>query len=217
MDADHRPVDIAHPLPQFADLGPELHRHGKAGRVGDVYGGGSGFDGRLDHFGQVTNLGAAGVFRGKLHVIGKCLGIGHRLRSHAQDRDSLFFQGDAVTVVTKLFTDVNIGGANEDMDPKAITIFQGCIGCIDITRHCPGQTGHHSVDAIDDPFHRLELHRGRDRKPGLDDIHPQQIQLPGDLHLFRHIQRGPGRLFAIPQCSIENNNTIILSAHFNPP
>ena len=48
-----------------------------------------------------------------------------------------------------------------------------------------------------DPAHRLEVVPGRDREPGLDDVHAQLRQLPGDVQLLLAGEGGPGALLPV--------------------
>ena len=41
-------------------------------------------------------------------------------------------------------------------------------------------------------------------KPGLDDIHVEEFQVPGDLQFFVHVEIGAGGLFPVPQGRIED-------------
>ncbi len=49
----------------------------------------------------------------------------------------------------------------------------------------------------------LKVPLGGDRKPGLDDVDSQFLQLLGDSHLFSHIHRRPGGLFSVPEGCVE--------------
>ena len=46
------------------------------------------------------------------------------------------------------------------------------------------------------------------RETGFDNIHTKIFQLPGDFQFFLNIQRSAGRLFAVSQGRIENNDFI---------
>jgi hypothetical protein len=56
--------------------------------------------------------------------------------------------------------------------------------------------------------HRLGIRRRGDREAGLDDVHPEQIELTGQQQLFRHPEREPGRLLAVAQRRVENSNLL---------
>ena len=55
---------------------------------------------------------------------------------------------------------------------------------------------------------RFGVGRGRDREPGLDDVHAKQIELTGQQELFRHPERESGRLLAVTQRRVENSNLL---------
>ena len=73
-----------------------------------------------------------------------------------------------------------------------VASFDGLPGRVDVFFEGPGQSG--DLGAPDLPghgLHRLEIPRGGDGKPGLDDVHVEEFQLPGDLQLFLQVQAGP--------------------------
>ena len=50
--------------------------------------------------------------------------------------------------------------------------------------------------------------RGGDREAGLDDVHAQPRQLVGDLQLLLHVQRDAGRLLAVAQRRVEDEDAV---------
>jgi len=59
---------------------------------------------------------------------------------------------------------------------------------------------------------RLEVLVGGDREAGLDDVHLQTGQLPGHLEFFHRVHREAGRLLAVPQCRVEDDDAIHTSS-----
>ena len=53
-------------------------------------------------------------------------------------------------------------------------------------------------------LHGLEVAGRGDGEAGLDDVHVEQLELPGDLQLLRRVQRRPGRLLAVAQRRVED-------------
>ena len=76
---------------------------------------------------------------------------------------------------------------------------------VDVLGEGPGQAG--DLGPPDFPghgLHRLEIPRGGEGKPGLDDIHVEEFQVPGDLQFFVHVQVGPRGLFPVSQGRVED-------------
>ena len=76
-------------------------------------------------------------------------------------------------------------------------------------RKSPGQAGDlRSPDFPGHRPHRLEIPLGRKGETGLDDIHVEEFQMPGDLQFFVHVEIGAGGLFPVPQGRIEDKNFV---------
>ena len=52
----------------------------------------------------------------------------------------------------------------------------------------------------------LGVGRRRDREAGLDDVHAQRVERPRHLQLRRHVHREAGRLLAVAQRGVEDDD-----------
>ena len=59
-----------------------------------------------------------------------------------------------------------------------------------------------------DAPHRLGVGLGRDRKPGLDDVDAQRLELPRQADLLVDAHREPGRLLAVAQGRVEDDQPV---------
>ena len=67
-----------------------------------------------------------------------------------------------------------------------------------------GQRGNDGpADLFGDGLHRLEVAGRGGRETGLDDVHPQAFELPGDVEFFSSGQSDASRLLAVSQGSVE--------------
>src|SRR3546814_4386429 len=55
---------------------------------------------------------------------------------------------------------------------------------------------------------RLEIAVGGDREAGLDHVHAHFVEEAGDLQLFFQVHGAAGRLLAIPERGIEDNDAV---------
>ncbi len=91
------------------------------------------------------------------------------------------------------------------MDAGIGGLLDGLPAGVDVLGKGPGQAG--DLRAPDLPghgLHRVEVPRGGEGKPGLDDVHVEEFQLPGNLQFLVHIEIGPGGLLPVPQGGIED-------------
>src|SRR6516162_5695498 len=79
--------------------------------IGDVHGGGAGFDGAFDHFGEEIKLGARGILRRELDVVAIFLGPRNALDGPANN----FFLGHA-----QLELAMNRAGGQEDVNARLV-------------------------------------------------------------------------------------------------
>ena len=91
------------------------------------------------------------------------------------------------------------------MDAGIGGLLDGLPASVDVFLEGPGQTG--DLRAANLPGHRL--HRGKipgggEGKPGFDDVHVEEFQMPGNLQFLVDVEIGPGRLLPIPQGGIKN-------------
>ena len=90
----------------------------------------------------------------------------------------------------------------------------GLPGPVDVGRIGARQSGDHGAfDLPGDRLHGLEVARRGDREAGLDDVHAQARELLGDLELLRRVQRDAGRLLAVAQRGVEDEDAVWLGGH----
>ena len=70
-----------------------------------------------------------------------------------------------------------------------------------------------AADARGDLPHGLGVVRRRDREPGLDDVHAERVELPGQLELLAGPQREAGRLLAVAKRGVEDRHAIAGHVH----
>ena len=166
---------------------------------------GASLDHRADHFEEVGGIGAPGVFGVKLHVVRELAGAFDRIDGHLQDLALLLGQRLAVAVVAEFAGDMNVGGADAGVNARPLTLGQGLAACLDIGGHGAGERADgRSLNFAADALDRLEIFRRRVGIPGLDDVHVQQRQLPGDDDLVAASEARSGGLFAVAQSRVED-------------
>ena len=161
-----------------------------------------------EHLGDVGQVAAGGVHGGEFDVGGVAAGVLHRGHRHLQD---------LVPVLAHLVLQVDVGSGDKGVDPRIGGLFDRLPTGVDILLEGPGQPG----DLRTANFPGYGLHRGKvtgrgKGKPGLDDVHVEQFQVPGDLQFFVDVEIGPGGLFPIPQGGIENHDFIGHTALLSP-
>jgi len=95
------------------------------------------------------------------------------------------------------------------VNPGIGGLLDGLPAGIDVRLESPGQAG--DLRSPDLPGHRpdrLEIPLGRKGETGLDDIHVEKFQVPGNLQFFVYVEIGAGGLFPVPQGRIEDKNFV---------
>ena len=204
VDADGGALDPGHVFAKAANQRAILLRHGIAGGVRDIDHSGPGGDDGGDHLKQVVAIRAPGVFGVELHVVGKLPRQLDGIHRHGQDFALLFGQRFAVPFIPELAADVDVRGADPSMDAGPLTLRQGFAAGLDIGgyRTREGADGG-SPDFAADHLHGFEIFGRGVRIAGLDHIHIQLRQLPGDDEFLPASQAGAGGLFSVPQCRVE--------------
>src|ERR1035438_7761234 len=102
---------------------------------------------------------------------------------------------------------MNVGSGEKDLDARVRGPLQSLPGAVDIAlagasqarNNGPPHRGGNTLDGL-----KITI-RG-DRKPGLDHVDAQTVQLLSEAEFFLHVHAASRRLFAVPQSSIENSN-----------
>ena len=200
VGADDRPLDIGHALLERADHLAVLQRRGVADGIGNVDGGGAGFDGGLDDLAKKVDLGAGGVFGAELDVRAISLGP-----SHAGDG----LLDDLGLGHPQLVLAVNGRSGQKDVDPRFLSVLDGFPGAVDVAVVAPGQPADRRAgDFRGDGPDRLEVAGGGDRKPGLDHVDAECGERAGDLDLLGHDHARAGRLLAVAQGGVEDPDAV---------
>ena len=179
----------------------ELGGHGIAYGVGNVDGGGAGFDGGLDDLGEELGFGAGCVFWGKFDVVDEGFGEGDAFAGEAKDFFAGFFEFEL---------SVDCGGGEEDVDAGAgASGFEGGGGGFDVAGQAAGEAGDDgAVDLGGDFVDGLEIAVANDGETGFDDVHIDACELSGDFEFFAKVHAGAGALFAVAEGGVEDDDLI---------
>ena len=195
VHADDGLPDPRHVLPDAADQRAVLLRHGIAGGVGNVDHSGPGVDHGRNHFKQVGGVGAPGVFRAELDVIGELPRHPDGIDRHLQNLPLLFGQRFPIPVVAELAADVDVRSADSRMDARPPALRQRLAACLDVRGHGAGERADRgSLNLPANQLYGLEILGRRIGIARLDHVHFQLRQLPGDDQLLAASQAGSGSL-----------------------
>ena len=198
--ADDRLADVADAFPERANHGRILGGRGIADGVGDVDGGRTGLDGRLDDFAEEIELGPGGVLGGKLDVGAVAPGPAHAGHGPLDDLRG----GHAQLVLA-----VDGRGCQEDVDPRLLGVFHGLPGAVDVLVVAPRQAADgRAGDLAGNGPDRLEIADRGDRETRLDDIDPQTREHPRHFELLDQIHARARRLLAVAQGRVEDPDPV---------
>ena len=154
----------------------------------------------LQHLGGELHVGARRVHRRELDVVDERLRVRHR-----RPRGAL----DVLARRLQLVLDVDVRRRDERVDPRSLGVAYRVGGTLDVGGLSPREPGDdRSVHLAGDRLDRLEVARRRDREAGLDDVDAQTRQLVRDLELLGRVQRDPGRLLAVAQGGVEDDDPV---------
>ena len=207
VDGQHDVAQARHQLVEAAEEGDVLLRHRVADGVGDVDRRGALVERDLHHLGGVLDVGARGVHRRELDVVDQRARVGDGGAGLALD--VLARRGELVL-------DVDVRRRDEGVDPRSRRVAYRPVGGVDVPDMSAREPGDHgALDLARDRLHGLEVARRGDREAGLDDVHAQPRELVGDLELLGRVQRDAGRLLAVSQGGVEDENAVV--GHVTPP
>ncbi len=173
---------------------------GVADGVRDVDGGGTRDDGGFDAAAQKVRFGAAAVFGGPFHVVHEFAGEGDGGAGEFEDRVRLHFQ---------LVFHVERAGGEEDVDAFALRRAHGLGGAQDVVFRGAGEAGDDGAfDLLGDAFDAFEVALGGDGEAGFQDVHAEFGQGFGHAEFFVDVHGEAGRLFAVAQGGIEDDNAV---------
>jgi len=193
-----RQLDLAqrrYQLVQAPEVVRILLRRRVADGVGDVDDGRALLDRDRADLGGELDVGPGRVHRRELDVLAVGLGQGDGCPGLSLD---------VLAIGLQLVLDVDVGGGDEGVDARALSVAHRPPGGVDVGLVGAGEAAdHRALDLSRYLLHGLEVAGRGDREAGLDHVDPQPRQLLGDLDLLDGIQRDAGRLLAVPQGGVE--------------
>ena len=208
VDREQRLLAAARLVDHATDQLAELVRQAVARRVGDVDDVGPGGDHRLHRLDQVVGIRATRVLGRILHLVAQEARVLDHLRSALQHLRTRHAQ---------LAVDVHVGDRQHDVDLRILRILQRAPYRVDVLAHRARERSHRrAADLACDPPARFEVARRRDRESRLDHVHAQLLQLARDAKLGVRVEVEPGRLLAVAQRGVEDEDAVgILVSHFS--
>ena len=108
-----------------------------------------------------------------------------------------------------LVLQMDVGGGDEGMDARPLGVLDGVPAGADIALHAARQAADdRAFDLAGDGLHGLEVAGAAGRETGLDDVHTQPRELVRDLQLLRRVEAAPGRLLAVAQRGVEEDDRL---------
>ena len=102
---------------------------------------------------------------------------------------------------------VDGAGGEEDVDPRPLGMAHRLPRPIDVVVAAAGQAADdRASDVAGDLADGLEIARRGDGKAGLDHVHAQLDQRLGDLHFLGQVHAGAGRLLAVAERRVEDDD-----------
>ena len=150
---------------------------------------------------EEVEVGAAGVLGAPLHVVGEALRAGARCSRILSTR--------LLAGHPQLVLEVQVGGGEEDVDAARARRRRSASPARSMSRSVQrasaAMTGRRTCGR--DLLHAPEVGLGGRREPGLDDVHPEHLELPGESHLLLDGEAVAGRLLAVPECRVEDDDS----------
>ena len=187
-----------HPAAHLPEHGAVLLGRRVADGVGQVDGGGALADRDLHALAQEVEPGAARILGAPFHVVGEALRPPHAL---ADPLHSL------LAGHPQLGLEVQVGGGQEDVDAAAGGPPDRLARQVDVPVGAAREGGDdRPPDLGRDLLHAPEVRFGGRGEAGLDHVHPEHLELPGEPHLLLDGEAVAGRLFSVPECRVENDD-----------
>lgn len=176
--------------------------HRVADRIGQVDGGGTGLDGRLDAALEKFHRRAGRVHCRPFDIVDQVARLRHGARD---DLDDLVFG------LLHLVRQMDWRRGNEGVDTPLAGMAHRFTGPVDICGDGAGKARHGgALDLLGHGHHGLEIAIGGDREPGLDNVDAHIVKRFGNLELFIQCHGGARRLFAVAQRGVEDEDAIFV-------
>jgi len=147
---------------------------------------------------QEIEIAAACVFGGELHVVGVAAGTLHRV---AGTLEAL------VLADVQLVLQVNVRGGDDHVDARALGRPERLAAQIDVSFVAAGEGRDHGApDFFRDRSNASQIAIGGSGESCLDHVDAEDIELPSEPQLFLSSHRVTGRLLAVAQRRIKNDN-----------
>ena len=199
----HRPnrlVAVGYALTQgFDEIAVQL-RNGIAYGVGHIDGSGPLVNHRLNHTAQKVHFAAVAVFGAEFNIATQVATKTHRLFGLLQH---------LLGAHAQLFLHVQRRGGNKGVDAAPIGPLErlGCAGNITVIGARERADGG-VFDGVGNHLHGFKIAVGAGGKTGLNHIHLEALQLAGNAQFFVFGHGSTGRLLAIAQGGIKNDQLI---------
>ena len=182
-------------IPEHAGV---VLREAVADGVGKIEGGGAGLDGGLADLDQEVGVGAGGVLGGELDVVA----VGAREGDHLGDLVERLGACDL-----ELGGEVQVGCGEEGVDAGAGGGLDGARGGLDVLALGAGEGGDDGAsDLAGDVADGFGVALGGDGEAGLQDVDAESGDLVGHAQLLGAVHDAAGRLFAVAQGGVEEED-----------
>ena len=177
--------------------------HRVAHRIGQVNGRRTGLDGSFDAALEELDRGAGGIHRRPFDVVDEVAGLRH---GAGDDLD------DLVLGLFHLVRQMDRRGRDEGVDAAAAGMAHSLPCPIDIGRDRASEAGNGSaLDLLGHGHDGFEVAIGGNGKTSLDDVDAHLVERFGDLELFLQRHGGAGRLLAVAQGGVEDEDPFFVT------
>jgi hypothetical protein len=192
--------DAGHLGEEHAEGGGVLVGRGVTDGVGDVDGGGSGLDGDGDDLDEEVGVGAGGVLGGELDVVGEGAGEADGFGGLMEGLGA----GDL-----ELGFEVEVGGGEEGVDAGFIGRLDCMGGGFDVLALSTGERGDAgAADLAGDSADGVGVALAGDGEAGFEDVDAEGRELMGHAELFVVVHGAAGRLFAVAEGGVEEDDFV---------
>src|SRR6266536_2520099 len=192
-------------LLDLADQPPVFLGHRIAHRVRNVQRGSAAVGGHLQHLAEEIRLRAGGVLGRKLNILAQRTRVGDIIAHIAQA---------VLAGHLQLVLQMNVAGSKEGVNAGTRRLFQGLPGGVDVLAGAAAQTRYpDAADLARYALYGLEIAMRGDGKAGLNDVHTEPLQLPGQHQFLFGVHAAAGRLLAVAQGRVKDEDLLWLRLH----